>query len=182
AALSQSYTDDPNNKGILIHTGKVMENLVKLDRSHHEAVAVHMIGDSAVDQVLNAVEKYPAPAGNRDRYIHASVLRESQFERIAKLPIVIDAQPSFVTSDFPWLTNRLGKTRAKLAYPWRTLLDNDVLCEAGTDAPIENVDPLETIYAAVTSNNENTNDRSYTVNNFSRYVDITIYSIDSTYI
>src|SRR5699024_9045699 len=80
--------------------------------------------------------------------------RESQIERIAKLPIVIDAQPAFVTSDFPWLTNRLGKTRAKLAYPWRTLLDNDVLCAAGTDAPIEHHDPLETIYATVTRKNE----------------------------
>src|SRR5699024_12876485 len=119
AAVSQSYTDDPNNTGILIHKDTEMENLVKLARSHHDAVAVHMLGDAAVDQVLNAVEKYPAPAGKRDRFIHASVLRESQIERIAKLPIVIDAQPAFVTSDFPWLTNRLGKTRAKLAYPWR---------------------------------------------------------------
>src|SRR5699024_12614308 len=78
AALSQPYTDDPNNKGILIHTDKEMENLVKLARSHHEAVAVHMIGDVAVDQALNAVEQYPAPTGNRDRCRHASSLRESQ--------------------------------------------------------------------------------------------------------
>lgn len=181
AALSQSYTDDANNKGILIHTDKEMENLVKLARSHHEAVAVHMIGDAAVDQVLNAVEKYPAPAGKRDRFIHASVLRESQIERIAKLPIVIDAQPAFVTSDFPWLTNRLGKTRAKLAYPWRTLLDNDVLCAAGTDAPIENVDPLETIYAAVTRKNENTKDSYFPEQNISRFEAIQMYTIGSAY-
>src|SRR5699024_5320052 len=101
-----------------------------------------MIVYVAVHQELNEFEKYQTPTGKRDRFIHASVLRESQIERIAKLPIVIDAQPAFVPSDFPWLTNRLGMTRARLAYPWRTLIDNNVLCAAGTDAPIENIDPL----------------------------------------
>src|SRR5699024_12298602 len=88
---------------------------------------------------------------------------------------------SFVTSNFPWLTNRLGKTRAKLAYPWRTLLDNDVLCAAGTDAPIENVDPLETIYAAVTRKNENTKDSYFSEQNISRFEAIQMYTISSAY-
>src|SRR5699024_6458209 len=168
-------------KRILMKTDKEMENLVKLARSHHDAVGVHMIGDAAVGQVLNAVEKYPAPAGKRDRFIHASVLRGSQIARIAKLPIVIDAQPAFVTSDFPWLTNRLGETRAKLAYPWRTLLDNDVLCAAGTDAPSENVDPLETIYAAVRRKNENTKDCYCPEQSISRFEAIQMYTIGSAY-
>src|SRR5699024_9161648 len=101
--------------------------------------------------------------------MHGSMLRESQIARIAKLPNAIDAQPAFVTSDFPWLTNRIGTTRAKLSYPLRILIDNDVLCAAGTDAPIENVDPLETIYAAVTRKNENTKDSYFPEQNISRF-------------
>src|SRR5699024_3677545 len=68
-----------------------------------------------------------------------------------------------------------------LAYPWRTLLDNDVLCAAGTDAPIENVDPLETIYAAVTRKNENTKDSYFPEQNISRFEAIQMYTIGSAY-
>src|SRR5699024_10657428 len=53
------------------------------------------------------------------------------------------------------------------------------LCAAGTDAPIENVDQLETIYAAVTRKNENTKDSYFPEQNISRFEAIHIYTINS---
>ncbi len=149
AALSKPYSDDTSNRGILIHTDEELEELVKLARSCNEAVAVHMIGDRGAEQIITLLEKYPAPIGKRDRLIHACVLNEELVERIAKLPVVIDIQPMFVPSDFPWVINRLGEDRLDYAYSWKTLLNKGIMCAFGTDAPVEEVNPIATIYAAV---------------------------------
>ncbi|WP_046175596.1 amidohydrolase [Domibacillus indicus] len=149
AALSKPYADQPDNKGLLIHTDEELEQLIKLARKYDEAVAVHIIGDAAAEQVLQLIEKHPVPAGKRDRLIHGCVLRRDLIDRIAALPVVVDVQPAFVPSDFPWVVDRLGKERLDVAYPWKTLLDRGVMCAAGTDAPVENINPLLSIYAAV---------------------------------
>ncbi|TSI09677.1 amidohydrolase [Lysinibacillus sp. BW-2-10] len=149
AALSLPYTDNPENHGLLIHTDGELERLVKLARKYDEAIAVHMIGDAGAEQILNVIEKYPVPHGKRDRLIHCCILREDLVERMAKLPVVLDLQPAFVTSDFPWVINRLGEKRLDYAYAWKTLLHRGLMCAAGTDAPIEEIDPLASIYAAI---------------------------------
>jgi len=55
-----------------------------------------------------------------------------------------------VTSDFPWVVERLGESRLEWAYAWKKLLDHGLICAGGSDAPIEEVDPCLGIYAAVT--------------------------------
>lgn len=148
AALSAPYTDEPNNNGLLIHTNEQLKNVVKLARTYDEAVAIHVIGDAGVEQALDVIEEYPVQEGKRDRLIHCCVLREDLINRMAKLPIVVDIQPAFVPSDFPWVIDRLGKDRLAFSYPWNTLVDSGIVCAIGTDAPIESINPLETIYAA----------------------------------
>ncbi|WP_309090837.1 amidohydrolase [Domibacillus sp.] len=149
AALSAPYTDQPDNQGLLIHTDEQLEALIQLARQYNEAIAVHIIGDAAAEQVLHFIEKYPPPAGKRDRLIHGCVLRKDLMERMAALPVVVDVQPAFVPSDFPWVMDRLGEQRLRYAYPWKTLLDRGIMCAAGTDAPVESIHPLASIYAAV---------------------------------
>lgn len=149
ALLSESYADDPGNYGLAVLTDEEIEQLVCLARSNGDGVAIHMIGDVAVEKALNAVEKYPAAPGVLDRFIHVNVLRPDLIERMKKLPIVLDIQPKFVTSDFPWVMDRLGEERLPYAYAWRTLLDEGFICSAGSDAPIEEADPLLGIQAAI---------------------------------
>ena len=149
AALSKPYADQPDNNGLLIHTDEQAEELIQLARTYNEAVAVHIIGDAAAEQVLRLIEKYPAPHGKRDRFIHGCVLNEELIERMAKLPVVVDVQPAFVPSDFPWVADRLGEERLAYAYPWKKLLASGIMCAAGTDAPVEDINPLASIYAAV---------------------------------
>ncbi|MEK9198306.1 amidohydrolase [Ureibacillus sp. 179-F W5.1 NHS] len=149
AALIEPYADNPNNKGLFIHTDDQLESLVKLARKYNEAIAVHIIGDAAAQQVLNVIEKYPAPKGKRDRLIHCCILNEQLIHRMTKLPVILDLQPAFVPSDFPWAIDRLGGERLKYAYAWKTLMNRGLMCAAGTDAPVEDIDPIATIYAAV---------------------------------
>lgn len=149
AALSKPYSDQAGNSGLLFQTDEELEKLVKLARQYDEAIAVHIIGDAGAEQVLNAIEKYPVTNGKRDRFIHCCVLREDLVERMAKLLVVLDIQPAFVSSDFPWVIDRLGEDRLDWAYPWKKLIDRGLMCAAGTDAPVEDINPIASIYAAV---------------------------------
>lgn len=150
ALLSEPYTDKPEMSGVAVVTDEEIEALVKLARKHGEAIAVHIIGDAAVEKALDVIEKYPAPDGKLDRLIHVNVLRDDLVERMEKLPVILDIQPVFVSSDFPWVMDRLGENRLDWAYAWKSLLNRGFICGGGSDAPIEEADPLLGIYAAVT--------------------------------
>ncbi|MEG0471651.1 MAG: amidohydrolase [Solibacillus sp.] len=149
AALLAPYANDENSKGMLIHTDEQMEQLIQLARNHQEAVAIHMIGDAGVEQVLTLLEKNPVFPGKRDRLIHCCLVTLEQVERMKKLPVILDLQPAFVPSDFPWVLEKIGAQRTSLAYAWKTFIDEGLMCAAGTDAPIEGISPVESIYAAV---------------------------------
>lgn len=150
ALLSKPYADTPETSGMTVVTDEEIDALVALARKYGEAIAVHVIGDAAVGKALDAIEKYPVPTGKRDRLIHVNVLREDLVERMEKLPVILDLQPVFVSSDFPWVMDRLGKDRLEWAYAWKKLLNRGFICGGGSDAPIEEVDPLLGIYAAAT--------------------------------
>ncbi|WP_256440465.1 amidohydrolase family protein [Jeotgalicoccus sp. WY2] len=75
-------------------------------------------GDRAIEMVLDAIEKYPVVKGKHDRLIHISLLRPDLIERIAKLPVICDIQPTFLTSDMPWV-EELGSDRAQYLYPFK---------------------------------------------------------------
>lgn len=150
ALLSKPYADAAETSGMAVVTDEEIDKLVTLARKHGEAIAVHVIGDAAVEKALDAIEKHPAPKGKRDRLIHVNVLRDDLVERMAKLPVILDLQPVFVSSDFPWVMDRLGEERLDWAYAWKKLLDRGFICGGGSDAPIEEVDPLLGIYTATT--------------------------------
>ncbi|WP_144513177.1 amidohydrolase [Bacillus sp. FJAT-22090] len=148
ALLSDDYSDSPGTRGVAVHTIEKLETLVKVARKYNENIAVHVIGDKAVELILCLIEQYPAPVGKKDRLIHVNVLREDLIERMAKLPVVLDIQPLFVPSDFPWVIDRLGNKRLKWAYAWKSLLDKGFDCSGGSDSPIELADPLLGMAAA----------------------------------
>lgn len=150
ALLSEPYSDKPETSGLAVVTDDEIEALVKLARHHEEAVAIHIIGDAATEKALDMIEKYPAPEGKLDRLIHVNVLRQDLVDRMKKLPVILDIQPIFVSSDFPWVMDRLGEDRLEWAYAWKSLLEEGFICGGGSDAPVEEVDPLLGIYAAVT--------------------------------
>ncbi|WP_408007201.1 amidohydrolase [Pseudalkalibacillus sp. A8] len=149
AYLSKPYNDMPETYGVAIHSLTELKELVKKARHYQMPVAIHTIGDLALEFALYAVEEHPPPEGLRDRFVHGQVVRPDLLERLKKVPVIIDIQPHFVASDFPWVIERLGEARMKYSFAWKTLLKEGIPCAAGSDAPIETADPLLTIYAAV---------------------------------
>ncbi len=150
ALLSKPYNDDPSTIGVAIQSDEELKRLVSIARKHGEAVAIHVIGDLGLEMALDAIEAHPVPKGKRDRLIHVMVVREDLVRRMQQIDVALDLQPSFVTSDFPWVVERLGENRLEWSYVWKKLLNHGLICAGGSDAPIEEADPRLGIYAAVT--------------------------------
>ncbi|UFT98036.1 amidohydrolase [Radiobacillus kanasensis] len=149
AWLSEPYVDEPGNYGIPIHSDEELEVLVKKAREKDMPVAVHAIGDKAAITIARLIEKYPLHKNRRDRIIHAQIVNSELLDILKRVPVVLDIQPTFVASDFPWVIERVGLERAKQSYPWKTFLEFGIPCAGGSDAPIESVNPLLGIQAAV---------------------------------
>ncbi|MDP4162019.1 MAG: amidohydrolase [Bacillota bacterium] len=153
ALLSEPYHDDPTTTGVAIFSQEKLNELVAKAREHEIPVAVHAIGDLAFELILNAIERHPLKGNGRDRLIHAQILREDLLERANKLPLILDIQPRFLASDYPWVIDRIGLERMEYCYAWKSLINAGMHCAGGSDAPIEPADPLLGIHAAVTRTN-----------------------------
>ncbi|MEK4301055.1 amidohydrolase [Oceanobacillus sp. FSL W8-0428] len=149
ALLKEAYSDHPGQFGEAMLSQDTLYNIVKRARELAMPVAVHTIGDQALENVLNILDQFPA-AAYRDRLIHAQVINPDLVKRLATPDRIVDIQPRFLASDYPWVRDRLGKDRMPYAYAWKTLLDNGVICGGGSDAPVEPINPLLGIHAAIT--------------------------------
>lgn len=150
ALLSTPYADDRAQRGIEVHRPDHLEALVKKARTYGMNVAAHVIGDAAVELFVTLLEKYPAKKGTRDRIIHASLLNDSLLKRIRALPVLIDAQPVFLSDDMDMLFERLGNERVDNVYRFKSLLETGALFLGGSDAPISSVDVKRGLFGAVT--------------------------------
>jgi predicted amidohydrolase YtcJ len=114
---------------------------------------VHAIGDAANRQVMDAYEKvlaeFPDNPG-RHRMEHAQILHPDDIARFGKLGVIAAMQPTHATSDMYWADERLGPDRLAGAYPWQSLLNSGARLAFGSDFPVEEVNPMLGIFAAVT--------------------------------
>ncbi|MFD4816812.1 amidohydrolase [Peribacillus butanolivorans] len=160
ALLSEPYEDQKDTNGVAIFTEKELQELVQKARQADMPIAVHAIGDLAFDYVLNAIEAFPPKKGLRDRLIHAQIVRPELLERAAKLPVIFDIQPGFVPSDFPWVEEKVSAKLLESSYAWKTYLKLGIICAGGSDAPIEPLNPILGIHAAVTRKKINSDDET----------------------
>ncbi|HEU5417629.1 MAG TPA: amidohydrolase family protein [Streptosporangiaceae bacterium] len=110
-------------------------------------IATHAIGDRGVAAVLDGYElawdgDRAAMAAARPRIEHASLLSAELIARMAETGVTACIQPSFAVTDNPQLRPALGPDRDELAYPWAALTAAGVPVVAGSDYPVETLDPL----------------------------------------
>ena len=155
AWLLEPYTDKPGFVGQNTTDIAEVKTIAEMAIAEDMQLCVHAIGDRANRVVVDIYEGMLSPVedGNQKRWRieHAQHLDPVDIPRFAKNGIIASMQGIHCTSDAPFVEKRLGNTRAKLgAYAWRSLLDNDVIIANGTDAPVEDVDPIPSFYASVT--------------------------------
>jgi predicted amidohydrolase YtcJ len=156
ALFFEPYTDDPENRGTLrqesIPFEETQERLTQADEAGLQ-LCLHAVGDRGNSMTLDAFEHIVAVNRNRDRRFrieHAQHLRPEDFERFASLDVIASVQPYHTIDDGRWAEARIGPERSKTTYAFRTLLDHEVRLALGTDWNGAPLDPMLTLYAAVT--------------------------------
>ena len=151
AALLAPYNDDPGNVGLDVQASDTLFAWTRDALAAGFQVGTHAIGDRGNHVVLDAYEK--ALQGRTDarlRIEHCQVLALDDIPRFKRLGVVASMQPTHATSDMPWAETRVGRERLRGAYAWRTLLSSGAVMAFGSDFPVESVDPVTGLYAAVT--------------------------------
>lgn len=153
AYLKAPYADDKNNFGFTVCSQEELNDKILTAYKKGLQSAIHAIGDAALDMVLTAIENCLDKVEiNKDipfRLIHVQLVNNDLIERMKKLPIILDVQPSFLMTDLYWLEDRVGKERVKDTYKFKTLLENGLIQTGGSDSPVESYNPMLGIYAAV---------------------------------
>lgn len=155
AWLLEPYNDKPGFSGQNTTDLEEIKKIAELAIKHKMQLCVHAIGDRGNREVLNLFEevfkKYEVQNDHRWRIEHAQHLNPDDIKRMKSLNIIASMQGIHCTSDAPFVVKRLGEKRAREgAYNWRALLDAGCLIANGTDAPVEDVDPIPNLYASVT--------------------------------
>lgn len=139
AAFSEPYPDDLNNYGQLFFTREELNQLVKETHNSGYQIAIHAVGDAAIEQVINAYESVLGDESNekyRHRIEHALFLRDDLIQRMASKSIIASFQNHWATSDYlDWYEGIVGIERISLLARWRDLLDSGVPSAASTDYP-----------------------------------------------
>jgi predicted amidohydrolase YtcJ len=152
AWLIEPYFDNPGFVGQNTTLVATVDSIAQLADKHKMQLCVHAIGDKANQETLNLMAKYVDKDDDRRwRIEHSQHLAVEDIPRFAELGVIAAMQGIHCTSDALFAENRLGTERARTgAYPWRSLLDAGAVIVNGTDAPVEDVDPIESFYATVT--------------------------------
>jgi predicted amidohydrolase YtcJ len=155
AALLEPYSDDPANRGLLVSSRDEILATTRFALTHGFQVATHAIGDRANRIALDAYEaalaEHPEARDARLRVEHAQILDAADIPRFGRLGVLAAMQGVHCPSDPPWAVERLGAARlAEGGYAWRKLLDAGARILNGTDAPVEDLSPIQNFHATVT--------------------------------
>lgn len=156
AFFYEPYKDAPNTRGLagdeMFPEGAMLNRVREADRAGLQ-VMIHAIGDRANDMILSTFEEIGRENGGNDRRFrieHAQHLRREDISRFGRARVIASMQPYHAIDDGRWAEKRIGKDRAKTTYAFRSLLDSGATLAFGTDWTVAPLDPVLTIYAAVT--------------------------------
>ena len=152
AWLINGYADRPGHNGSGRYSDEEIYSIIKRARAENFQVGVHAIGDAAVRQTINAMErvlKEQPLADHRYRIEHFQVVQPEDITRAIKDGIIPAMQSIHAASDLNMAEARVGPELVRSAYAWRSVLDAGGIIANGSDAPVEPVNPYHGIYAAV---------------------------------
>ncbi|MDR0569702.1 MAG: amidohydrolase family protein [Clostridiales Family XIII bacterium] len=153
AWLLESYSDRAGYVGERRWTDAELYDTVKRVAGAGFQIGTHAIGDAAVRQVIDQYEKVTNElklTDHRFRIEHFQIVNAADIPRTVKLGIIPSMEAVHATSDMNMAEDRVGSTRIKSSYAWRTIIDDGGIVANGSDAPVELVNPYDGLYASVT--------------------------------
>jgi len=156
AWLLQPYSDKIDSSGLNTTEVDAVREMAQVAIDHGFQLCLHAIGDKANRVVLDVYEE-TFKKNNRDgkplrwRIEHAQHIHRDDIPRFGQLGVIAAMQGIHATSDAPYVLARLGAERAEEgAYVWQKLMKSGATVINGTDAPVEDVNPIPSYYASVT--------------------------------
>ncbi len=148
AVLKSPYEDREGHFGTIVTDLDTLKLIAKRIANSNFQMNTHAIGDSANSFVLDLYTKVlKSQTDRRWRIEHTQVIDPDDFDYFTD--IIPSVQPTHATSDMYWAEKRLGEERMKGAYAYKELLKVKGQIALGTDFPVEDVNPMQTFYAAV---------------------------------
>lgn len=149
AAMIEPYSDDPDNHGLILNPASYYQEWAGRCTAYDYQLVTHAIGDSANREVLGwYADELGGTNDKRWRIEHAQVVHPDDIQKFGEYSIIPSMQPTHATSDMFWAVDRLGE-RIRDSYRLETLRQQLGMVPLGTDFPIEDIDPLQTFFAAV---------------------------------
>jgi predicted amidohydrolase YtcJ len=154
AWLLEPYSDLPTSVGLNTSPMEALHETARIAVENGFQLCVHAIGDrgnrETLDVFESAFQANPDKSDLRWRIEHSQHLHPNDIPRFGQLGVIASMQGIHCTSDGPWVVPRLGEQRAREgAYVWRDLWETGAVISNGTDAPVEDVDPIASYYATV---------------------------------
>lgn len=152
ALMEDEYQDDRGNFGEETHSDETTYEFCKLAEENDIQMLTHVIGDRAINKVVNAYKKVTQGNGNPQRHslVHCQITTKEMLEDIAKNNIPVLYQPIFLDYDMHIVKSRCGEEKSSTSYAFRTLGGLGGKISYGSDAPVEDCNPFPNIYCAVT--------------------------------
>ena len=156
AYFYEPFLNQGNNHGLLsdeMHPISLMRDRYMTADSAGLQICTHAIGDEGISTILDLyadVVKAHGEADRRFRIEHAQHMAAKDFDRFAQLHVIASVQPYHAIDDGRFAESHIGHDRASRTYAFRTFLDHGVRLAFGTDWEVAPLDPLLTVYAAVT--------------------------------
>lgn len=149
------YPGRDRDCGVPVLAGDELRTAVRRAVEHGWAIWAHAIGDRAVHEIVAAIRatRRVATPAMPHRVEHAQCVRPVDVRRMADAGIVASVQPCHILGDIATADRHWPRARRN-AYPFRRLLRAGVTLAAGSDVPVESIDPRRSLYAAVTRTDE----------------------------
>lgn len=179
-ALMKAPYKDLKSNGMRIHSKEAFEQMIQKTRENELTAAIHVIGDQGLIEVLEILKRNPPKKGFHDRLIHTPWLDEKALKMMRDMPISIDIQPQFLSSDLPWALDYFSQV-PEFVFPWKSLLKEQINLAGSSDAPVEIPNPLLGIYAAVKRESDHDLKTYFEQESLSRFEAITLYTKGANY-
>ena len=153
AAMRKPYLNDPGTKGLLLFQDEELYELAKLAYTNGFHLVAHCIGDAALEQMLNTIDRVSREFPHADRrngIIHCQIMDERQQDRFKEMNLVAYVQPVFLKADSKVVDDCVGPELGRQSYNWRRYEELGVHMCGGSDCPVEPMDVLPNLYYAVT--------------------------------
>lgn len=152
ASVTEEYVACPGNHGYLQESAESLRDRALAAYAAGWSIAMHAIGDHAVDQAISIIEEAQQRYGARpipNRIEHAGIVRDDQLPRLAALGIAVTPQPRFLHEFGDAMVERIGAHREPQLYRGRSFLEHGVMLPGSSDRPVANGNVLAGIQSFV---------------------------------